>query len=103
MEITSSGMKVEFSQPNNKFQFLKAYGLQSPCICPPIRPRMKYYSFKFLVLTAIGLMVATQLRAANFTTSTAQSSGSDWTAPIWQGTSPSVGNAYEVLNTGLIR
>jgi PEP-CTERM motif len=61
------------------------------------------YNIKALAVAVFGLGAAATLQAANFTTSTSESSGTDWTAAIWQGTSPSAGNTYEALSGALIR
>src|SRR5687768_13597067 len=56
-----------------------------------------------VVIPAVLCALSTSAVAANFTTTTVQAAGTNWTAAIWQGTSPTPGNTYETLPGARIR
>src|SRR5882724_3252356 len=68
---------------------------------------MRYYSLEFAAITAMGLLTAIHLRAANFTTTATQTGGSDpnWNSAIWNpgSVAPVSGNSYEAQSGALLR
>src|SRR5437762_2980544 len=59
---------------------------------------MKKLVASFLLVIAC---CVTKTQATEFTTTTVQAGGQNWTAAIWQGTSPTAGNTYRCIFNGV--
>src|SRR3954451_24242254 len=59
-------------------------------------------SFRWMgsLAVAASLALAGNGAAANFTTTTQQAAGANWSGAIWQSTTPTAGNTYECIAGG---